>query len=190
MSREDWAFVAGLIAMLLIASSYFVKKKSFYLLFQCSGIVFLALSYLLTKEYFVMIGLGIGLARSLIYFTFEIKDKNPSVFWPILFSVLSIAAYFIVNVWILQTPKFLDIIFLVGAIAYAFVFRIRNLSLMRYLVIIPTVLSVLYNVLIQAVPFIIVSYLFELAANLASIAKYEIFSKKSVTSEEIENEKD
>ena len=178
MEKEQWAFIAGLIAMLLVASSYFFRKKTQYLFLQGLGIVFLMLSYLFTGEYFAMVGLVIGLARSLTYFAFEVKGKNTSIFWPFLFSGLGVASYFILNFWILKTAKpAIDCIYLVGLIAYAFIFWVRKLELLRYLVLIPTGLSILYNVLINAVPFVIVSYSFELLANLVAIAKYDLFKR-------------
>ena len=189
MAKERWAFVVSLIAMLLIASSYFFKKKSLYLILQSAGMVFLMSSYLLTGEYFAMIGLAIGLARALTYFAFEIHDKKASIFFPFLFSGLSVAAYCIINLWILKTAKLVDIIYLAGLVGYAFIFWIRDLKTMRYLVTIPTALSILYNVLIRAVPFVIISYSFELAANLAAIAKYDLFKKKAASPQkENENE--
>ena len=190
MTKEQWAVIVSLIAMLLIASSYFFKKKSYYLALQGAGMVFLMASYLCTGEYFAMIGLAIGLARALCYFAFEIHDKNASIFFPLLFSGLSIVAYFIINFWILKTTKPADIIYLLGLVGYAFIFWIRDLKTVRYLVTIPTTLSILYNVLIRAVPFVVISYSFELLANLVSIAKYDLFKKKSnLPSEETEHEK-
>ena len=60
----------------------------------------LDISQTIMGEYFAMIGLAIGLARALCYFSFEIHDKNASIFFPLLFSGLSIVAYFIINFWI------------------------------------------------------------------------------------------
>ncbi len=175
---REWAFAVSFVAMLLIGGSYFHKKKSLYLAFQAMGIVFLMASYLLTKEYFAMVGLGIGLARVLTYFFYEKRDQDVSLFWPILFSVLSVLAYAIVNLCILQTVKAADVLYLVGLIAYAFVFRVRNLTVMRYLSLIPTCLSVIYNVWIAAVPFVIVSYAFEFTATVVAIVKYRYFTKE------------
>lgn len=190
MTKEQIAFGVSLVAMLFIASSYFVKKKSQYLLMQTLGICFLILFYLFTGEYFAMVGLIIGLARSATYLLYEIKNKAISVLWPSLFSLMGVIAYCIINLWILQTAKLVDIIYLIGLIAYAFVFWIRKLELLRYLVLIPTGISILYNVLIHAVPFVIVSYSFELTANLIAIAKYDLFQKKRISpKQENEDEK-
>ena len=97
-------------------------------------------------------------------------------------------AYFIVNLWILKTAKPVDIMYLLGLVGYAFVFWIRDLKTVRFLATIPTALSVLYSVLIRAVPFI-VSYSFELGANLIAIAKYDLLQKKAVIPQK-ENERE
>lgn len=169
---ELLALIFSFIAMSLIAASYFMKGKSGFLMLQAFGIVFLMASYLCTKEFFAMVGLGIGLGRMCVYFLFERKDKKPSVFWPILFSALSMAAYFVVNFVILQTTKWYDVIYLIGLICYAFIFWIRNLEKMLFLTTIPTTLSILYNVVSRAPVFAVISYTFELGANLVVLWKY------------------
>lgn len=178
MTKEEWAFVVSLVAMLLVASSYFFKRKSQYLLLQCSGLSFLMLSYLLTAEYFAMIGIAIALARLITYFLFELKNKKPSIFWPIFYSASSIAAYVVINLCILKTVKAWDILNLVALIVYTFVFWIRDLRLVRYLITIPTALTLLYNIGIGAPVFVAISYSFELAADIVSIVKYDFWSKR------------
>ncbi len=139
--------------------------------------IFLMASYLFDKLYFAMIGLGIGLARALVFFAYEKKNKSASIAWSFFFSGLTVAVYFIVNIGILNSAKIEDIVYLVGLVFYAFVFRIRNLELMRYMVTIPTALSILYNVLCKATPFVVISYVFELVANIVAILKYHVFGK-------------
>ena len=175
----------GFVAMALIIASYFVKNKSGFLLFQSLGIVFLMVSYLLEGLYFAMIGLGIGLQRALVYFVYEKKDKQAPIAWAFVFAGLTLAVYFIVNIWVLRSARIEDIVYLVGLALYAFVFRIRDLEVMRYTATIPTALSILYTVLCRATPFVVLSYIFELSANIAAILKYHVFAKK-----EIQYEKD
>jgi hypothetical protein len=174
---ENWALFVSFIAMVLIAASYFMKGKSGFFLYQVLGMIFLMTSYLLTQDYFPMIGLGIGMGRSVTYFVFEKKEKNPSIFWPILFSSLSVMAYLIINVIILQTAKSTAIIYLMGLVLYAFIYWIRDLQKMRYLATIPTALSILYNVVSKAPVFTVISYTFELCANIAAIYKYNVKPK-------------
>ena len=168
---ENWALFVSFIAMVWIVSSYFMKGKSGFLLCQVIGMVFLMASYFFGGAYFAMIGLGIGLARSVTFFLFEKKDKTPSVFWPILFSALSLTAYVVINYIFLKDAKSVDVFYLLGLILYAFVFWIRDLDKMLYLSTIPTALSILYNVLSGAAVFAMVSYTFELGANLVAIYK-------------------
>lgn len=177
MPPEAWSLGVSFIAMAFVVSSYFLKSKSGFLLFQSLGIIFLMASYLFDKLYFAMIGLGIGLVRVLVYFAYEKKDKKAPIAWAFVFSGATVVIYFIVNIGILHSARLEDIVYLIGLAFYAFVFRIRNLELMRYTSTIPTALSILYNVLCKATPLVVVSYLFELCANIVSILKYHVFGK-------------
>ena len=179
MTREQWAFAVSILVMLVMCSSYFFKKKSLYLIVQSAGIILLMAAYILWKEYFAMAGLVIGLARMLVYLWYERKDKYAPIWWAVLFSLLGVACYLIINLWILKNAKPVDIIYLVGLVAYAFIFRIRSLNLVRYLVLIPTALSIVYNALLGVgTVMVVVSYSFEMCANLVSIAKYHLYDKK------------
>ncbi len=179
MTREQWAFAVSILVMLVMCSSYFFKKKSLYLIVQSAGITLLMAAYILWKEYFAMAGLVIGLARMLVYLWYERKDKHAPIWWAVLFSLLGVACYLIINLWILKNAKPVDIIYLVGLVAYAFIFRIRSLNLVRYLVLIPTALSIVYNALLGVGTVMVVgSYSFEMCANLVSIAKYHLYDKK------------
>lgn len=178
MYNEKIALYASFIAMLLIVSSYFYRKKSLYLLFQAVGMTFLMASYLFDKEYFAMIGLGVGLFRALTFYVYEKRDKLAPVFWSFLCALLTVACYFLVNIGVQKTAKPLDILYLCSLILYAFVFRIRDMKKMRLAVLAPTGLAVLYNALIKSSPFVVISYAFEAAANLVAILKYDIFTKE------------
>ena len=74
MTTEQWSLLASFVTMALVASSYFLKDKRGYLLFQSVGMIFLMASYCLDGLYFPMIGLSIGLARALIFFAYEKKS--------------------------------------------------------------------------------------------------------------------
>ena len=178
MYNYPLSMTASLIALALIVCSYFISKKILYLILQGIGIVFLILSYLFVEEYFAMISLSIGLGRTVVYFVYEKKNKNAPIVLAFLISALTISSYFIVNLWILKTAKLLDIIYLISLCFYAFTFRIRNLKTMMYVVIIPTALAVIYNVAITAPIFSILSYSFELTANLFAIVKMKFCKKK------------
>ena len=178
MYNYTLSMIVSFIAMSLITISYFLKRKSLYLSFQASGIVFLILSFFFTEQFFAMLGLTIGLARTVTFFLYEKKDKDAPLYLSFLFSTLTVAVYFIVNLGILKTAKPLDILYLIGLIFYAFTFRIRNLTTMRFITIAPTLLNVFYSVLIHSTPFVIISYAFECGANLTAILKYDILEKQ------------
>ena len=174
MYNPTLALVASFIAMSLIVVSYFVKKKEGYLLFQMLGIIFLVVSYFFTTQFFAMVGLAIAILRVLTYFLYERKDCPAPLVWAFVFSGLTIASYFIVNLWILQKAQYIDIVLIVASCFYAFVFRIRSLKTVRFLALIPTVLSILYNTASGAAIFVSVSYIFELTADIVSIFRYHI----------------
>ena len=180
MYNYPLSMTASLIALGLIVSSYFVSKKILYLTLQGVGIVFLSLSYLFVEEFFAMISLSIGLGRTIVYFAYERKNKNAPIALACVLSLLTIASYFIVNLWILKTAKLLDIIYLVSLCGYAFTFRIRNLKTMMYVVIIPTSLAVIYNIAIVAPIFSILSYSFELGANIVAIIRFNMDKGKKL----------
>ena len=163
--------------MAFVILSYFVRKKQYYLLFQLLCISFLIVSYFFSLQFFAMIGLAVGLFRTITFFVYENKGKKAPICWPIIISILTLASYFIVNFLILQTAQPLDILCLIALIMYAFIFRMRNLKHVRFTMIIPTVLSILFNVLTNAVLFATLTYVFELGANIVSIFKYHVLGK-------------
>lgn len=165
--------------MLLIGVSYFFTKKKYYLFFQASGIVFLMASYLFDEAFFAMVGLGVALVRTLVYYAYEKRDKFTPVWVGLLFVALTVAAYVIVNLCILKTAKPIDIICVASLVAFALVVRIRDLETVRYLVLLPIALSIVYNAFSGAAVFVTVSYSFELVMSVLAICKYQIFNKKA-----------
>lgn len=170
--------IMSFIAMALLICGYFFKDRLYFLLFQCLGIVFLILSYLFDGLYFAMIGLTVGLARTFTYFLYERKRTRAPVSFAVLFCMLTIAAYAVVNLWILKNPAPVDIINLAALCGYAILFRIKDVKLMRYLILLPTALSVLYNILCGAAVFVAISYAFEITANIYAIIKFNILDGK------------
>ena len=178
MTAENWSLLVSFAAMALIAASYFLKSKGGYLLFQSVGMIFLMTSYCIDGLYFPMIGLGVGLARALIFFAYEKQNKESPLIWPFVIAAASITVYLVFNVGILKTQNPYDLLYLAGLILYAFAFRIHNLELFRYVVTIPTVICLLYNVVSGAAIFATLSYGFELGANLLAILKYHVFERR------------
>ena len=175
--------------MAFAVASYFVKKKSLYLFFQSLCIVFLIVSYFFTVQFFAMVGLSIGLMRTITYFLFEKKNAVAPLWIPLVISAVTLASYVIVNFWILKTANLWDILCLLALLFYAFIFRIRNLKTVRYTMLVPLTLSVLYNLVTGAAVFATLSYGFELCANMVSIWKYHIYPelKKTPAGEEKQN---
>ncbi len=189
MTKEQWAFVISVLVMLVMCASYFFKKKKIYLAMQGVGITLLMVAYLLQGHYFAMVGLAIGLLRSIVYLLYEWKNKKTPLWWAIAFTVVGVMCYGVINLWILKDTNYFDVIYLLGLAAYAFVFRIRNLVLMRYLVILPIALSILYNALAEVGIFVVISYSFELCANIVAIIKYHYFDKNKAKQKVKEDEK-
>ncbi len=187
MYHYTLALLASFIAMVFVVVSYFVKKKSLYLLFQALCIVFLIVSYFFTVQFFAMIGLAIGLARALIFFAYEKKDKVAPLWTSFVISFATVASYFFVNFLILKTAQPLDILCVIALSTYAFIFRLRDLKIVRFTMLVPTVLSILFNTLTRAALFVSLTYVFELTANVVSIYKYHIKPKEE-PKKEITNE--
>ena len=183
MTKEQVSLIISFVSMAFNAGSYFAKKKTVFLLMQATGIILLMGTFLLTAEYSAMVGLGIGLGRVLTYFFFEQKQKKPSVFWPILFSGLSVIAYVIIDWIILKNAGWYNVFYLIGLVLYAFVFWIRDLKVMRHAAPAPTMFSVAYCVLSGADIFVIIAYSLELCANIVSLVKYHVYDKKIVVKE-------
>ena len=178
MENKVLALLASFIAMNFVVTSYFVKKKSLYLLFQALCIIFLVISYFFTVQFFAMIGLAVGLLRTLVFFAYEKKEKQAPILVAFLLSALTVASYFAVNYGILKQADSLDVILLIALILYPFIFRIRDLKTVRFTMPVPTALCILYNTLSGAALFASLTYLFELTANVVSVYKYYILPKE------------
>ena len=177
------ALITSFIAMVCACSSYFVKKKELYLFLQFICIIFLISSQFLSLQYFSAVGLVIALARTVTFYAYEKKGVVAPIFWSFVFAGLSIASYFIIDLWILKDARFVDVLCLVAFICYAFVFRIRDLKFVRFGMLLPTFLSVTYFIITKAPIFTILSYSFEFCANITSIFKYHVFKHKQIESD-------
>ena len=176
MDSPVLSLITSFIALGLIIFSYFTKKKELYLFYQMTGIIFLTSSYFFGLQFFAMVGLGISVVRAFTYFLYERKDKKAPLYFAFLFSFLTIASYFIINLWILKKAQYIDIVLLLACCFYAFIFRIRNLKTVRFTMLIPTILSIFYNSLSGAALFATLTYVFELTADITSIFKYHIIT--------------
>lgn len=165
------ADIISFVAMGLVAVSYFVRNKIGYLLFQSLGIVFLILSYLFSGLYVAMLGLSVGLIRTITFFLYENKGKKAPIVWSFIFSAMTICSYFFAKV-LGTVPNQFDVLNIIALCMYAFIFRIRDIRVVKFCMLVPTILSILYNILSHAPIFNAVSYSIEFIANIASIIMY------------------
>ena len=177
MENEILALIASFIALSFDVSSYFLKRKDFFLIFQSLCIVFLVVSYFFTVQFFAMIGLSIGLLRVLVYYLYERRGKIAPLAVPFIVSALSLLSYYVVNIRILADYSVADVFCLLGLCGFAFAFRIRNLSLMRVVMFIPIILTLVFNIISDTALFATATYAFELGANTVAVVKYQILGR-------------
>ena len=166
------------IALVLYSCSYFFNNKRNYLILQLSGNVFLSLSYMLIGSFFTMVAVIIGIARGLICYLYEKRDKRVPVYWIVSLCIASILSYIIINTVILSQASIWDFLYLFASCMYAISFAIRNLRVMRYVVLIPHASAVAYNLLIKAPISSAISYGIELVVTVVAIIKYEVYKAK------------
>lgn len=177
MTAKEWALIFSFIAMTLIASAYFFKSKEMFLILQGLGIFALMGSYLFNGQYFAMIGLGVGLLRCIIFYLYERAGKEAPIFWCYLLCALAFASYGI-SLWMGESFHPADIVYLIALVLYMFIFRIRSIKVVRYTILVPTVLSIVFNIWAASPIFAVISYCFELGANIVAILRYDVFGKE------------
>jgi hypothetical protein len=181
--NETVAFAASFVAMLLIATSYFLPTKDLFLILQSLGIVGLMVSYLFSAEYFALVGLGVGLFRTLAYYAYEKRAQIAPLWLTGVIVALTVGAYLVVNLGIQKTAKPVDILYLISLVLFAVIFRMRSLERMRYFSLFPIAFAILYNAFSGAAVFAVASYSFELGANCLAIIKTLIIQEKENTNE-------
>ena len=174
MYNYPLSFACGVLAMGFATASYFQKNKTNYLICQLLNITSLVLSYFFLEEFVALVSFAVSFLRAGMFFAYEKKDKEVSLWLKLFFVGLAIASYVLVNVIILQKAGWLDILCVLANILYTFSFGIRNLRVMRYVVLAPNLLSVVYNSLLPATLFVIISFGFELSANAVSILQNDL----------------
>lgn len=178
---RELSFVASTVALCLYSISYFFNTKRNYLIFQLSGNVFLSMSYLLMGSYFTMVSVIIGIARGIICYVYEKKDKKVPVYVILGLCAATVTSYFIINFVILSDSSPWDFLYLMSSCAYAVTFAMRNIRVMRYAVLVPNALAVAYNLLIKAPISSAISYGVEFVVTVAAIIKCEINLAKQKT---------
>jgi hypothetical protein len=177
----ELSFALSTVALILYSCSYFFNSKEKYLILQLTGNVFLSASYLLIGSYFTMVAVMIGVARGLICYVFEKKNREVPIYYIIGLCLSSIASYFIINFVILSQSSVWDFLYLFASCMYAVTFAMRNIRLMRYVVLLPTSSAVAYNLLVRAPISSAISYGIEWIVTVIAIVKCEIELKKRNT---------
>lgn len=176
----ELSFVMSTIALCLYSMSYFFNSKRNYLISQLSGNAFLSLSYLLIGSYFTMVAVAIGIARGIICYVFEKKNKKVPIYYIIGLCLATVLSYVIINYVVLRSDASAwDCLYLFASCMYAVTFAIRNLRVMRYVVLLPHTSAVAYNLLIHAPISSAISYGIELIVTVVAIIKYEVTKGKS-----------
>ena len=176
MTILSWA--ASTAALLLYSASYFFNNKRTYLILQLCGNVFLSVSYLLIGSYFTMVSVLLGIARGLMCYVYEKKDKRVPVYMIVGLCTVTILSYVVINYVILTQASPWDVLYLLASCMYAVTFAIRNIRVMRYTVLIPHVCAVAYNLLIRAPFSSAISYGVELAVTVVAIVKCDLLKQK------------
>ena len=175
---RELSFVMSTIALILYSSSYFFNNKRNYLILQLSGNIFLSCSYLLIGSYFTMVALMLGIARGLICYVYEKKDKRVPIYYIIGLCLATVLSYIVINYVVLRSQASAwDVLYLFAACMYAVTFAIRNIRVMRFLVLIPHISSVAYNLLINAPISSAISYGIELTVTVVAIIKYDVLGR-------------
>jgi len=174
---SELSFIMSTIALCLYSLSYFFNSKKKYLILQLLGNVFLSVSYLLIGSYFTMISVMIGIARGLLCYIYEKKDKKVPVYVVAGLCLITISSYIIINYIVLSQASVWDFVYLFASCMYAVTFAIRNIRVMRFAVLIPHSCAVIYNLLIKAPITSAISYGIELGVTVAAIIKFEMIKK-------------
>lgn len=178
MYNPTISLIISFFALLMFSSSYFFKKKSAYLMFQCFGSSCLAFSYLFIEQYLAMLAVLIGSVRTVIYYSYEKKGSSAPNYIVILVCVITTANYFVVNRITGVDSTVEDVLIILSYCLYAIVFNIRNLNLVRYAIIAPHVLAIIYNVVVSAPIFSTISFSVELTVTIVSIIYFKLKKDK------------
>ena len=103
IDMAELSFVMSTIALILYSTSYFFNSKRNYLMLQLSGNVFLSFSYLLIGSYFTMVAVMLGIARGLICYIYEKKDKKVPIICIFGLCLATVLSYIIINYVVLQS---------------------------------------------------------------------------------------
>lgn len=175
----ELSFVMSTVALVLYSLSYFFNNKRNYLMLQLCGNAFLSLSYLLIGAYFTMVAVMLGIARGMICYIYEKKDKKVPIYWIVGLCLASVLSYFIINFIVLSQASVWDFLYLFASCMYAVTFAMRNIRIMRYVVLLPHSAAVAYNLLIDAPISSVISYGIEWVVTAVAIIRFELKKNKA-----------
>lgn len=135
--------IAGGIALILVAISYFLKTKKAFLFFQTIANFFYASSFLFQELWVAGIGSMISLVRALGLFILENKGIKPSEHY----FIILMGCYFINASILYQVP--MDIIPLCTSCLFTLAFFVKDMQKVRYFMILPNFVLVVYGILTQ-----------------------------------------
>ncbi len=171
------AYFFSTAALILYSLSYFFNSKKTYLVLQLSGNVVFSVSYLVIGSYFTMVSVLIGIARGLVCYAYEKRNKRVPI--PVIAGLCAavILSYVLINGVILSDASPYDILYVIASCMYAVTFAIRNLRVMRLTVMIPHTTAVVYNLLIRAPLSSALSYAIEWTVTLVAIVRYDLLGR-------------
>lgn len=164
--------ICAFIAMATAITSYFVKDKRVFLVVQSIAIVMFAFSNFFNLIILPVFTYLIAFIRMIVYYAYEKADKPAPFLIKSIFAWLNVVAYFVLNAISGTLFNVVDILVMVASVLYAYSFGIRNLQRLRLYFIIPTGISITYYAMIPDSFFALISYSFELIANLTSFVLY------------------
>lgn len=166
------AQIFGIIALILVAISYFINKKSTFLIFQVIADFFYALAYLVVDAWSAGVITLISLVRCIYLYIADKKNFKNNV--P--FLMIFVALFAVTTIFFWKTS--FDFIPLITSTLFTFGYEIKNMQVMRYVLLIPNALLVIYNILITTYASAVLDFM-EIVAILAAIIKFYLNNKKN-----------
>ena len=164
------AQVFGIIALIATCISYFLEKRSHFVITQIVVDIFYAAAFIVSGALVAGVITCLSAARCVyLYFAerYELKHKN-------MFLSLFVVAYIIVTIIFMKS--WLDIVPLITSILFSVGVSIENLQVGRYVLLLPNAILVVYNILITTYASAILDAI-EFAVIVVAIVKWHIKHK-------------
>ena len=172
------AQVLGGIALILICTGYFMKKKAHLLVIHTIANFFYASAFIFVGGYVAWALTMVSVIRCIYLYIAEKKNfKYTMHFLPIF-----MALYMVLTIIFWKTPY--DFMPLITSTLFTIGFAIKDLQTMRYIFIIPNVILVVYNILTTTYASALLDFI-EAIVIVVAIIKYSRSSKSSKNDENI-----